>query len=185
MSSRSIKDYGVSVQGENEVLRRSRVRREGQMGTRQSHPPGRRWSRVQLSQILRRLEALREQLTEEIPGRDLCEVLPVRCVDVRLNVSVTGRQDGVEDQINDRSFVTHESLIVGPLAVRGESGLLETGPNSGQRLHQAEDPGFQDGLGPHTGSISTSEAGLKLWGLDWDFIEGRSPGAKGGDGRGN
>jgi len=132
-----------------------------------------------------RLESLRQEISEERRRTERQEVRAACCGEIGLNITAANFQGGFLDKTDGTNeYSNRNSKKVQSVCVPAESS-----GHSVQRLDRTEDSTFYDGEDlqnePIPLPIQLSEAGLKLWGLDWELIEADLPGSGGGYGRGN
>lgn len=182
MSSRSVKGSENQGQRTGKVLRRRGQMRRGKL---RRNLQGGRTAKATRLQLMWRLESLRQEISEECRGTVRQEVWAACCGEIGLNISAANFQGGFLDKTDG----TNERSNGNSTKVRSVCVPAESGGHSVQRLDRNEDSTFYDGADlqnePIPLPIQLSEAGLKLWGLDWELIEADLPGSGGGYGRGN
>ena len=184
MSSRSITGSEIQVQG---GVKASRIR--GKIGgrkLRRNFEGGRAATATATRlQLMWRLESLRQEISEERSGREPQEVRAACRGQIGLNSTTASFQE----ELLDKTDCTNERSNGNSMNDWSVCGTAESDSHSGQRLDRTEDSAFYDGADlqnePIPLPIQLSEAGLKLWGLDWELIEADLPGPVGGYGRGN
>lgn len=184
MSSRSI--TGSEIQGQGGVkalLMRGKIRGRK---LRRNFEGGRTATATATRlQLMWRLESLRQEISEERSGREQQEVWAACRGQIGLNSTTASFQE----ELLDKTDGTNERSNGNSTKARSVCGSAESGSHSGQRLDRTENSTFYDGADlqnePIPLPIQLSEAGLKLWGLDWELIEADLPGQVGGYGRGN
>jgi hypothetical protein len=182
MSSRSINGSEIQGQRTGKALRKRGQMRRGKL--RRNLLRGRTAIATRL-ELMWRLESLRQEISEERRGRARQEVWAACCGEVGLNVTAANFHEGFLDKTDG----TNERANGNSTKVRSLCVPAESGGHSVQKLDRTEDSTFYDSADlqnePIPLPIQLSEAGLKLWGLDWDLIEADLPGSGGGYGRGN